>query len=160
MRNRGEEAYSHFLEGYNCTQSILMAYKDFFPEESFSTILSLSSSFGGGMGRLREVCGTVSGAFIVLGSIYGYNTPHDNERKTVLYGVIQEFASLFEKENGSIVCRNLLGLEGKSSPKPEARTAEYYKKRPCPKICFSSASILESFLKEKGILDENGELKK
>ena len=99
MRNRGEEAYSHFLEGYNCTQSILMAYKDFFPEESFSTILSLSSSFGGGMGRLREVCGTVSGAFIVLGSIYGYNTPRDNERKTVLYGAIQEFASLFEKEN-------------------------------------------------------------
>ena len=160
MRNRGEEAYSYFLEGYNCSQAVVMAYRDFFPSHALSSILSLSSPFGGGMGRLREVCGTVSGAFIVLGSVYGFNVPGDGEKKKILYGKMQEFASLYEKENGSIICRNLLGLEGKSSPRPDERTKEYYEKRPCPSLCRSSASILEHFLIDNGILDINGEIKK
>ena len=159
MRNRGEEAYSYFLEGYNCSQSVMMAYKDFFPEESFKEILSLASSFGGGMGRLREVCGTVSAAFMVIGTIYGYSLPGDNEQKAKLYTKVQEFASLFEKDNGSIICRDLLGLEGRSTPVPEARTTDYYQKRPCPNICLSSASILQKFLFDNGTLDENGERK-
>lgn len=159
MRNRGEEAYSYFLEGYNCSQSVIMAYKDFFPDESLDMILSLSSSFGGGMGRLREVCGTFSGALFILGRVFGYSQAKDNEKKKILYEKIQEFASLFEKENGSIICRKLLGLEGKSSPLPEERTPNYYKKRPCPKICLSSASILEKFLIDNGVLDKDGEKK-
>ena len=106
MRNRGEEAYNYFLQGYNCSQAVVMAYRDFFPSHALDTILSLSSPFGGGMGRLREVCGTVSGAFIVLGSVYGFNVPGDSEKKKILYGKMQEFAALFEKENGSIVCRD------------------------------------------------------
>ena len=160
MRNRGEEAYNYFLQGYNCSQAVVMAYRDFFPSYALDTILSLSSPFGGGMGRLREVCGTVSGAFIVLGSVYGFNVPGDSEKKKILYGKMHEFAALFEKENGSIVCRDLLGLKGRSTPNPEERTKEYYEKRPCPKLCFSSASILEEFLINNGVLDEEGEIKK
>lgn len=160
MRNRGEEAYNYFLQGYNCSQAVVMAYRDFFSPHALDTILSLSSPFGGGMGRLREVCGTVSGAFIVLGSIYGFNVPGDSEKKKILYGKMQEFAALFEKENGSIICRDLLGLKGRSNPNPEERTKEYYEKRPCPKLCLSSASILEEFLIKNCILDEEGEIKK
>ena len=160
MRNRGEEAYNYFLQGYNCSQAVVMAYRDFFPPHALDTILSLASPFGGGMGRLREVCGTVSGAFIVLGSIYGFNVPGDSEKKKILYGKMQEFAALFEKENGSIICRDLLGLKGRSNPNPEERTKEYYEKRPCPKLWLSSASILEGFLIKNCILDEEGEIKK
>lgn len=160
MRNRGEEAYNYFLQGYNCSQAVVMAYRDFFPPHALDTILSLASPFGGGMGRLREVCGTVSGAFIVLGSIYGFNVPGDSEKKKILYGKMQEFAALFEKENGSIICRDLLGLKGRSNPNPEERTKEYYEKRPCPTLCLSSASILEEFLIKNGIFDEEGEIKK
>lgn len=160
MRDRGEEARTFFLSGYNCSQSVVMAYRDFFPESSFSAILSSSSSFGGGMGRLREVCGTVSGALFVLGTVFGYSNPSDNGKKALLYTKIQEFASLFEEKNGSIICRDLLGLKGKSSPIPEVRSAAYYQKRPCPGICYSSASLLQSFLEKEGILDENGEIVK
>ena len=158
--DRGQLAYDNFLKGYNCSQSVILAYSDFFPEESLETVIKISSSFGGGMGRLREVCGTVSGAFIVLGSVYGFNVPGDGEKKKILYGKMQEFASLFEKENGSIICRDLLGLKGRSTPNPDERTKEYYKKRPCPKLCLSSASILEEFLIKNGVLDEEGEIKK
>ena len=160
MRNRGEEAYNYFLQGYNCSQAVVMAYRDFFPPHALDTILSLSSPFGGGMGRLREVCGTVSGAFIVLGSIYGFNVPGDSEKKKILYGKMQEFAALFEKENGSIICRDLLGLKGSSNPKPEEKTKETYRRRPSPKHWLSSANILEEFLIKNCILDEEGEIKK
>ena len=160
MESRREQAMQNFQEGYNCAQAVVMAYRDFFPPHALDTILSLASPFGGGMGRLREVCGTVSGAFIVLGSIYGFNVPGDSEKKKILYGKMQEFAALFEKENGSIICRDLLGLKGRSNPNPEERTKEYYEKRPCPKLCLSSASILEEFLIKNCILDEEGEIKK
>ncbi len=156
--NRGEAAYNFFLEGYNCTQSVLMAYRDFFPKDYFSLILDSSSSFGGGMGRLREVCGTVSGAFLILGRVYGYHEAKEREKKAKLYSHIQNFASLFEKENSSIICRDLLGLRGKSSPIPEERNSDYYIRRPCPGYCFSAASILEKYLQENGILNSDGEI--
>ena len=156
MMDRGQIAYDAFLSGYNCSQSLIVAYKDFFPTD-FDSILSTVSSFGGGMGRLREVCGTVSGAFFILGRIYGYNDPQNKMAKAELYRRIQEFASRFEREHSSIICRDLLGLKGKSSPVPEERSADYYKKRPCPEICRSSASILQKYLFEEGILDEEGE---
>lgn len=154
--DRGQLAYDNFLKGYNCSQSVIMAYSDFFPEESLETVIKISSSFGGGMGRLREVCGTVSGAFMVLGEVYGYKEAGDGERKKDLYARIQEFAARFEKENGSIVCRTLLGLKGKSDAVPEKRTKEYYLRRPCPGYCRSSASLLQQYLMENGVLDEEG----
>lgn len=155
--DRGKAAYDYFLNGYNCIQSVLMAYKDFFPEESFPLILKSASPLGGGVSRLREICGAVSGAAMVLGSVFGYSRPEENEKKGELYSRVQEVASRFETENDSYVCHTLLGLEGKSDPIPEERSAHYYTSRPCPGFCMSSASILENYLREEGILDEEGE---
>ena len=93
--DRGQLAYDNFLKGYNCSQSVIMAYSDFFPEESLETVIRISSSFGGGMGRLREVCGTVSGAFMVLGEVYGYNQHGEGERKKELSPRIHEVGGRF-----------------------------------------------------------------
>ena len=143
----GEKAKQLFMEGYNCSQAVLGA----FCEEcgmDFATAMKLSSSFGGGMGRLREVCGAVSGMFMVAGMLYGYDDPKGQADKTKHYERIQELAEKFRKENGSIVCRELLGLtEKKSEPKPEERTGEYYKKRPCAEMVKMAAEIMEEYIK-------------
>lgn len=149
---RGKRAKELFLEGYNCAQSVVVAYEDFF-EESPETLALMVSAFGGGMGRLREVCGAVSGMFFVLSKIYGYADPKEKDGKMELYARVQELAARFRKRNGSIVCRELLGLTEKvSEPVPEERTAEYYKKRPCPDIIADAADVLEGYLKEQGVL--------
>ena len=144
----GEKAKQLFMEGYNCSQAVLGA----FCEEcglDFDTAMKMSSSFGGGMGRLREVCGAVSGMFMVAGLIYGYDDPTAQEDKAKHYERIQKLAEEFRKENGSIVCRELLGLtEKKSEPKPEQRSAEYYKKRPCPEMVKMAAEIMEQYINQ------------
>lgn len=144
----GEKAKQLFMEGYNCSQAVLGA----FCEEcglDFDTAMKMSSSFGGGMGRLREVCGAVSGMFMVAGLIYGYDNPTAQEEKAKHYERIQKLAEEFRKENGSIVCRELLGLtEKKSEPKPEQRSAEYYKKRPCPEMVKMAAEIMEQYINQ------------
>ena len=116
------------------------------------TIAKLTSGFGGGVGRLREVCGTVSGAVFILNSVFGYSSPTDIKEKTELYRIIQEFAEEFKKETGSIVCRELLGENVGSGHVPQERNKEYYKKRPCSKLCFLSAEILENLLKKYGVI--------
>lgn len=147
--SRKERAMQNFLKGYNCTQSILLAFEDVLPEESREEIICMSSAFGGGMGRLREVCGSVSGMFLVAGLLYGYSGPETGERKAELYSKIQRLAHEFEEQNGSIVCRELLGLSMKEQePVPEARTKEYYKKRPCKELIGMSAEILENFIRD------------
>ena len=111
--------------------------------------MKMSSSFGGGMGRLREVCGAVSGMFMVAGLLYGYDDPKGQLEKTEHYERIQKLAQEFKSENGSIVCRELLGLsESKSEPKPEERTKEYYRKRPCPEMVKMAADIMEEYIKQ------------
>ena len=146
---RGTRAKELFLEGYNCAQAVVLAYEVFF-DESPETLAQLVSAFGGGMGRLREVCGSVSGMFFVLSKIYGYAEPKDTKGKTDLYARVQELAERFKERNGSIVCRELLGLQEKiSAPVPEERTPEYYKKRPCPDIIGDAADVLEEYLKEQ-----------
>ncbi len=143
---RGEKAESLFREGYNCSQAVVMAFADKInlPPE---TVALLSSPFGGGMGRLREVCGTVSGMFIVAGFFDGYSSPEAKSEKAKLYSLVQTLADEFRKRNGSIICRELLGLTGnKFSPVPEERTEEYYKKRPCPELCRISADIAATVL--------------
>lgn len=144
----GEKAKQLFMEGYNCSQAVLGA----FCEEcglDFDTAMKMSSSFGGGMGRLREVCGAVSGMFMVAGLIYGYDDPTAQEDKAKHYERIQKLAEEFRKENDSIVCRELLGLtEKKSEPKPEQRSAEYYKKRPCPEMVKMAAEIMEQYINQ------------
>lgn len=138
---RGERAEALFKEGYNCAQAVLLAFSDV-TELDEKTAALISSSFGGGMGRLREVCGSLSGAFAAVGILRGYSDPKDTEKKKELYALIQEIAAEFKEENGSIICRELLGLSEKSEPVPEPRTAGYYKKRPCAELCRMSADIV------------------
>lgn len=148
---RREKAMTLFEEGYNCAQSVFLAFADLHGLDE-KTAARLSSSFGGGMGRLREVCGAVSGMFMTLGILYGYDDPKASVKKAELYAQVQALAADFEKENKAIVCRELLGLSvQKEEPTPEARTKEYYKKRPCKELVGEAADILERFIAEHPI---------
>ena len=142
-----------FLDGYNCSQCIMLAFEDCLTID-IDTALKIASPFGGGMGRLREVCGSVSGIFMIMGYLKGYESPSDYEGKKVLYAHIQELARRYEESNGSIICRDLLGLTTKKdSSTPEPRTAEYYKARPCTEKIGSAAEILEAYLIEQNLLN-------
>lgn len=145
---RKEKAMQSFLEGYNCAQCMMLAFEDMLTID-VDTALKIASPFGGGMGRLREVCGSVSGMFMVLGFVKGYNEPGNYEGKKELYEHVQELARRYEEANGSIICRDLLGLNvKKEEATPEKRTEEYYKKRPCAEKIGSAAEILEQYLNE------------
>ena len=147
-----QKAMNLFKEGYNCSQSVFLAFKDLYGIDRH-TALKLSSSFGGGMGRLREVCGSVSGMFLTAGILYGYDSPKDRSSKTEHYKRIQELARSFEELNGSIVCRELLGLDQKKeSYVPEERTKDYYRKRPCEQIVGCAAYIMEEYIRKHPIL--------
>lgn len=140
---RPERAYENFKSGYNCCQSIAVAYADLLGL-SPQMAARLSSGFGGGMGRLREVCGAVSGMVFVASALKGYSDPKDNAQKKELYALVQKLAGAFERENGSVVCRELLGLSvKKEDPTPSERTEGYYKKRPCAELVRMAAEILE-----------------
>ena len=140
-------AEKYFREGYNCSQAVLLAFEDVTGLER-DTAARLSSSFGGGLGRMRQVCGAVSGAAMVLGLAKGYSDPGNAEHKRSHYHLIQEFASRFKEKNGSIICRELLSGAGAAPGNdPETRTEEYYKKRPCPQIVRQAADILDNMLK-------------
>ena len=144
----GQKAKKLFLEGYNCSQSVFLAFEDKY-DMDHSMAMKLSSSFGGGMGRLREVCGAVSGMFMVAGLLYGYDEPKNFEAKSEQYARIQELAGEYSDRNGSIVCREILGLgKGKDDPVPSRRTQEYYKKRPCPDLVAMAAAIMEEYIRE------------
>ena len=143
-----QKAMKLFKEGFNCSQAVFLAFEDKY-EINRREALMLSSSFGGGMGRLREVCGAVSGMFMVAGILYGYESPNDREAKTRHYERIQELAGEFEKYNGSIVCRTLLGIDQhKEKPVPDKRTEEYYIKRPCVQLTGIAAAIMENYITE------------
>lgn len=145
---RREMAMANFMKGYNCSQSIVLAFSDLLPVDE-ELLSKMASSFGGGMGRLREVCGSVSGMFMVAGFLYGYDGPETGQVKADHYARIQELAHRFEEQHGSIICREMLGLSVRhDDPTPEARTNEYYKKRPCAEIIGDAAEILEQFIKE------------
>lgn len=138
------EAEELFKKGYNCAQSVFCANCEKVGID-FETGLKLTSSFGGGMGRLREVCGAVSAMFMLVGLKKGYITFDNDEIKETHYAKVQELAKKFEEKYGSIICRDLLGLPGgKSIPKPSKRTEEYYQERPCEEfIKFASELIKE-----------------
>jgi C_GCAxxG_C_C family probable redox protein len=142
MTNHAEAVEKLFKEGYNCSQAVLGAYCDDLGLD-FETAIKLSSSFGGGMGRLREVCGAVSAMFMIAGLRCGYADPKDTLSKQKHYELIQQLAKRFEDENGSIICRQLLGLDTKhDNPTPDARTVEYYQKRPCVEFVKFAAEII------------------
>lgn len=145
---RGEAAENNFRKGYNCTQAVVLAFLDDMKADK-ETLLSVAHPFGGGMGRMRLTCGAVSGAVMCLGLFF----PDLN--KSELYALVQEFSRRFEEKNGSIICSALLtgaGIRAETSPKAEARTEEYYKKRPCPLLIRDAAQLLEEMLKERGML--------
>ena len=148
---KSEKAKQNFLNGYNCAQAVALAYCDELKMEP-ELVAKLSSGFGGGIGRMREVCGSVSGAVVVLSYLYGYSAPKAFNQKKELYQTVQEFCKAFENENGSIICRELLGLTapGADSPTPEKRCGAYYKKRPCAELLECSAKLLDELIKEKG----------
>lgn len=144
MNDKAKRAKELFLEGYGCAQSVLLAFQEEININKDTAVL-IASSFGGGMGRLREVCGCVSGMFMAAGLKKGPLNPKDLKAKEEHYRLIQSLAEDFKKETGSIICRELLGLpaNSKSAPAPQPRTQEYYKKRPCPDMVALAAGILE-----------------
>ncbi len=147
--DHAELAANLFTEGYNCSQAVLCAFEDITGLDR-ETSAKIASSFGGGMGRMREVCGCVSGALMVLGMVHGYDDPKSSPEKNDHYKLIQEFAKRFRDENGSIICRELLeGVAVKPGPQAEERTEEYYKKRPCPELVACAAEILDQMLETK-----------
>lgn len=141
-----QKAMNLFTQGYNCSQSVFLAFQDLYGMDE-KMAARLSSSFGGGMGRLREVCGSVSGMFMVAGILYGYDHADTGSEKADHYKRIQELAARFEEQNHSIVCRELLGLgKGKDSYQPSKRTEEYYKKRPCKELVGIAAAYMEEYI--------------
>ena len=147
MKDHGKIAEELFYEGYNCSQAVLLAFEDLTGLEK-KTAAMLSSSFGGGLGRMREVCGAVSGAVMVLGLFKGYSDPKSHSEKVAHYRLIQDFAARFKKKNGSIICRDLLNGVAKEGLIPEERTKEFYQKRPCPALVRQAAEIVDEMLGE------------
>ncbi len=139
------KAKTLFEQGYNCAQAVLLAFDDITGFDT-KTAAALSSSFGGGMGRLREVCGAVSGMFMVSGIVRGYSDPKATTEKAEHYAFIQKLAADYKAENGSIICRELLDLPGAESPIPEERTADYYRRRPCGEYVARAALLLAKTL--------------
>ncbi|MBR6643318.1 MAG: C_GCAxxG_C_C family protein [Lachnospiraceae bacterium] len=160
MNSRTERAAALFMEGFNCSQSVFAAYADLFGMDE-KTALRISASFGGGIGRMREVCGAANGMFLVAGMLTGSVEGKDQIAKKNNYEVVQRLAAAFQKENGgSYICRELLGLnkDGKKvvpgDTTPEARTEEYYKKRPCLKTIQGAANLVERMLLD-GLVEED-----
>ena len=156
IEERVEKAKRLFKEGgYNCCQAVVLAYNDLFGIDD-ETAAAISSGFGGGMGRMREVCGAVSGMVMLAGLIRPASDPSVKDWRTANYALVQEMAGDFKALNGSIVCKELLGLvpmgSGASvpneSPVPSDRTPEYYKKRPCEELVGIAARIIGEKLKK------------
>ena len=140
-----DKAKALFKEGYNCSQAVFLAFSELHGLDDKSAA-RIASSFGGGMGRMREVCGAVTGMFMVAGLLFGYDDPEAKQPKTDHYALIQALAGEFREECGSIVCRDLLGGNADTGSVPTDRTAEFYKKRPCVELVGLAARILEKRL--------------
>lgn len=139
ITSRAEQAKFYFTQGYNCAQSVYMAFADLFGMDTKQAAI-IAAPLGGGMGRLREVYGACSASFLIAGLANPCDNPIDTKSKKECYAMVQRLAERFREENGSIICRELLGLgEKKESPTPSLRTTEYYKKRPCAELVYLAA---------------------
>lgn len=147
--DHSELAVENFQKGYNCSQSVVVAFCDV-TGMTADYAARLSSSFGGGMGRMREVCGAVSGMLMVAGLLYGYEIPGDDESKRAHYKLVQELAGKFREKEHSIVCREIL-KNPPSDPNPTPRNAEFYRKRPCARLVALAARILDDYIREHPI---------
>lgn len=140
------QAAQLFLDGYNCAQAITVAFSDITGlDKDFSA--RMASSFGGGMGRMREVCGAVSGMLMVAGILYGYDANSGESAKKEHYSLVQKLAGQFKEEVGSIICREIL-KDPPSDPNPTPRTEEFYKQRPCTRMVMVAARILDAYIQE------------
>jgi C_GCAxxG_C_C family probable redox protein len=152
--DHGMKAAELFLGGYNCAQAVAVAFCDVTGLDADFTA-KLVSPFGGGMGRMREVCGAVSGMYFVLGQLYGYETAGDDVSKKRLYTEVQELAAAFREENGSIICREIL-KNPPSDPNPTPRTAEFYAKRPCAKMVMTVGRLMDAFIAAHPLEENHG----
>ena len=147
MSKQGDAAYAWFLKGYNCSQSVVAAFA---PQLGLTeeTALRLSAGFGAGIGRMREVCGAFCGVVTVLSMVYA--DPADPKDKSRMYALGQEAAEQYRSRNGgSIICRELLAKAGAApagGTAAEDRSADYYKKRPCPELCRLCADLCAEFI--------------
>ena len=146
---RAQRAVDLFKQGYNCSQAVFTACADLYDVKDEQLALRLSASFGGGMGRMRLVCGAASGMFMLAGLHNGSAMPHDNEGKMANYAFVQQLAGEFKAKYGSLICAELLGLAPKGQcnvkldldPRPADRTPEYYEKRPCGEMVAEAVRI-------------------
>ena len=157
MKNHGQIAEELFREGYNCSQAVLMAFEDVTGLEK-ETAAKIASSFGGGVGRMREVCGAVSGMCMAAGLLYGYDDLADPEAKKAHYARIQELCEAFRKRFGTLICRELLDQKTAAdiSPDPSPRTESYYRSRPCARQVGVAAEILEAYIQTHPVLHQGG----
>jgi C_GCAxxG_C_C family probable redox protein len=147
MSEKSEKAKELFKSGYNCSQSVLGVFCEELGMD-FDTAMKIACPFGGGMGRMREVCGTVSGMFLASGLAFSA-ADNSAENKANQYKIVQELAQKFKDKNGSIICRELLqGVTSDNTPIPSDRTQEYYKKRPCVELVGDAVEIFEQYLAE------------
>ncbi len=146
--NHADKACCYFADGRNCAQAVFASFCDVTGLDE-ETALKLSSSFGGGMGRMREVCGACSGMFMAAGILYGYTSNDNDEEKTEHYRRIQLLAEKFKEKYSTINCGELLKeLKVNKNPVPEKRTEEYYKARPCIRFVETAADILDEYIRE------------
>ncbi|MDE7444663.1 MAG: C-GCAxxG-C-C family protein [Lachnospiraceae bacterium] len=146
MKSRVEQATATFEEGYTCAQSVFSTYADLFGMDR-ETALKLSSPMGGGIGRMREVCGAVSAMALLAGLKEGNTDPANEEGKEKIYLLTRQMAEKFREQFGTIVCRELLGIEGmEESAKPSVRTQQYYQERPCLQLIAAASKIIEEML--------------
>lgn len=150
MKDHAVLARENFIRGYNCAQAVACAFCEEMGLEE-AAVARMVSSFGGGLGKQREICGAVSGAAFVLGVLRGYSDPEATTEKTEHYARVQDFSARFKAEHETIICRELLknlSLKKVNSPEPEPRTEEYYRVRPCVRFVETAAKIVEDMLTE------------
>ncbi len=146
MQSRVDKAVETFESGFGCAQSVFSTYADLFGMDR-ETALKLASPMGGGIGRMREVCGAVSAMALLAGLKDGNTNPEDEEGRERIYLLVREMSDRFRKENGTIICREVLGiLDREQSARPDKRTEEYYASRPCSRLVASAARIVEEIL--------------
>ena len=150
MKDHAHIAHENFKKGYNCAQAVACAFCEEMGLEE-AAVAKMVSSFGGGVGKQREICGAVSGAAFVLGVLCGYSDPAATTEKTEHYARIQDFSARFKAEHETIICRELLknlALKKENTPEPEARTEEYYRVRPCVRFVETAAKVTAEMLAE------------
>lgn len=153
MGKRAEKAKELFETGYNCAQSVATAFSDLIPLDE-TLLLRAASPFGGGVGRLREVCGAVSGMVLVAGFLYGYDDPSEKGVKAEHYAVVRELCEQFRTRHGSIICKDILGGNPQVGGDPSERTPAFYGTRPCLRCVFDAAEILENYVEQHPLKNE------